>query len=78
MKLCLSWGVVGNSVIDVYVILGGFKKLVYIFGSSVYGYYFSEIVNKDLIWEKILIWNFGLDFLILRNCIFGIIDIYIL
>ena len=33
----------GNSAIDAYATLGGLKKSVYTFGSSVYGYYPSEI-----------------------------------
>ena len=44
--------VAGNSAIDAYATLGGLKKSVYTFGSSVYGYYPSEIANKDLTWEK--------------------------
>ena len=52
LKLRLSWGVAGNSAIDAYATLGGLKKSVYTFGSSVYGYYPSEIANKDLTWEK--------------------------
>ncbi len=48
LKLRLSWGVAGNSAIDAYATLGGLKKSVYTFGSSVYGYYPSEIANKDL------------------------------
>ena len=63
--------------IDAYATLGGLKKSVYTFGSSVYGYYPSEIANKDLTWEKTSTWNLGLDFSILRNRISGTIDTYI-
>ena len=77
LKLRLSWGVAGNSAIDAYATLGGLKKSVYTFGSSVYGYYPSEIANKDLTWEKTSTWNLGLDFSILRNRISGTIDTYI-
>ena len=77
LKLRLSWGVAGNSAIDAYATLGGLKKSVYTFGSSVYGYYPSEIANKDLTWEKhrhgILDWISQF----LRNRISGTIDTYI-
>ena len=77
LKLRFGVGVTGNAAIDAYATLGGLKKSVYTFGSSVYGYYPSEIANKDLTWEKTSTWNLGLDFSILRNRISGTIDTYI-
>lgn len=34
------------------------------------------MLNKELIWEIIMQYNFGLDFGFFNNCILGSIDIY--
>lgn len=78
LKLRLSWGIAGNSAIDAYSTLGALSKGVYAFGTSgVYGYWPSEIANKDLTWEKTSTWNLGLDFGILKNRISGSVEAYI-
>lgn len=78
LKLRLSWGVAGNSAIDAYSTLGGLSKGVYAFGNSgVYGYWPSDIPNKDLTWEKTATWNVGLDFSFFDNRLGGSVDAYI-
>lgn len=81
MKLRLSFGTSGNSAVDPYQTLGGLSKSTYAWdvGSAeipAFGYYPSLIAAKDLGWETTKTLNFGIDFGLFNNRIYGTLDIY--
>lgn len=79
LKLRLSWGKTGNSGISEY---GTQSYLLPLSNSAFqdqgYTYYvFSPFLgNRDLGWERSASWNFGLDFGLFNNRLFGSIDYY--
>lgn len=79
LKLRISYGMTGNNDgignYDTQQTVSG--PIYYPFGSTYsQGYYASGIVNKNLKWEKSTEYNLGLDFGLLKNRIFGSIDLY--
>lgn len=79
LKLCVGYGQIFNQVVDFYKIWGCLVICFYNFGfiGYVIGYYVFELFNVELGWEYFFIWNFGLDFILLRGCLFGIFEYYI-
>ncbi|MBO4634549.1 MAG: SusC/RagA family TonB-linked outer membrane protein [Bacteroidales bacterium] len=78
LKVRLGFGVTGND-------LGSDLRSVELLsnggtfwynGSYVYTYTVSQNVNPDLRWEKKYEYNFGIDFDLLKNRVYGSLDVY--
>lgn len=74
LKIRVSYGITGNSNI------GNFASRA-LFGSggdyiNLPGIRPSQLGNDDLTWEKAETWNFGLDFALFGNRIFGSAEVY--
>ncbi len=79
LKLRLGLGVVGNSAIGSYETLGAVKQYYVPFGgvSDVAAYAPSGLMaNPSLTWEKTTQYNYGVDFGLFQNRIFGSLDLY--
>ena len=91
MKLRVSWGQTGNQAISNYARYGLYaatygggrnESTAYdlaLQGSGVFpsGYRATQAQNNDLKWETTEQWNGGLDFTLLRNSLYGSVDIYV-
>lgn len=79
LKLRLSYGMSGNTAVDVYATQGQYGRYPYNFGTNevpAWGYVPSSIANPDLGWERTGELNLGIDFGVLDNRISGSLDIY--
>lgn len=77
LKLRGSYGMVGNTAIDPYTVLGKLSPLRYNFGDVVVtGVYPTSAPNYDLEWEYTTSANVGLDFGILQDRITGTVEVY--
>jgi TonB-linked SusC/RagA family outer membrane protein len=77
LMLRASWGVSGNSAIRPYQTQGGLGRSTYSFNeTAAYGYFPKNVSNSDLTWEKTATVNLGLDFGLLKNRIFGSLNVY--
>lgn len=77
LKLCVSYGIIGNVNILYY---GGIFVLVfnnYILGNGIFqGFVLGNFFNQDFFWESILIVNFGVDFFLFDSKLSIVIDVY--
>lgn len=78
LKLRLSYGVTGNNNVGDYVTASSASGPSYsiIGGQEFQGYYANGLIDRDLIWEKIKEFNFGVDFAVLQNRIGLTADAY--
>jgi TonB-linked SusC/RagA family outer membrane protein len=77
LMLRASWGISGNSAIRPYQTLGGLGRSTYSFAeTAAYGYFPKDVANSDLTWEKTATANLGLDFGILRDRVYGSLNVY--
>lgn len=77
LKVRASYGMVGNTAIDPYTVLGRLSPLRYNFGDvTVTGVYPSHAPNHTLEWEYTTSGNIGVDFGILQNRITGSVELY--
>lgn len=78
LKLRVSWGQTGNRDIGRYA---AFARLtmtdVQEDGQNHKGVYPNSLANRNLKWETTTGWNFGLDFAVLNNRIYGGVDVYV-
>lgn len=77
LMLRASWGISGNSAIKPYQTLGGLGRSIYSFGeTAAYGYFPKDVSNPDLTWEKTATTNLGLDFGLMKDRVYGSINVY--
>src|SRR5690606_6622211 len=77
LKLRLSYGEVGNTIVAPYDTQGDMSSNKYIFGSQgVLGYYPTAASNSELKWERTASYNAGIDFGFLGNRITGSMEVY--
>ena len=79
LKLRISYGMSGNTAVDVYATQGQYGRYPYTFGTDevpAWGYVASQIANPQLGWERTGELNVGLDFGIFNNRITGTLDLY--
>ena len=77
LKARVSWGIAGNNSIGDYSHIALLEPANYSFnGSKVIGQTSKNFPNKDLGWEESETLNFGLDFGVLGNRIYGSIEYY--
>lgn len=79
LKLRISYGMSGNTAVDVYSTQGQYGRYPYTFGTNeeaAWGYVASLIANPQLGWERTGELNLGLDFGIFNNRITGTLDLY--
>lgn len=78
LKLRASWGQTGNERIGEFVYLPkyGTENMV-INGQLVTGVQQSQMANPDVTWETVDLTDFGIDFTLMNNQLFGEIDYYI-
>lgn len=73
----LSYGTSGNDRVDAYTTQASLSPSVYYFGSILaQGYSPAQLANKQLTWEITHEINFGIDFSLIKNRIYGTIDLY--
>ncbi len=91
MKLRASWGATGNQAISNYARYGLYaatygggrnESTAYdlaLAGSGIFpsGYRATQAQNNDLKWETTTQWNFGVDYNLFRNSVYGSIDAYV-
>lgn len=74
LKLRMSLGYTGSNVIPPYSSLNYLDyQMYYTFGT---GWLPSSLANAELTWEKTREINIGIDFGLLKNRIYGVIDLY--
>ncbi|MBN2214527.1 MAG: TonB-dependent receptor [Bacteroidales bacterium] len=77
LKLRVGYGQTSNQAIDPYQTLGALATNYYNFGNTnVSGYYVAQSPNKNLGWEYSTTWNYGLDFSLINNRLFGTFEYY--
>jgi len=77
LKLRLSYGASGNDRVDAYSTQATLGSSTYFFGNSlVQGYAPNRLANKALTWETTHEINLGLDFALLKNRVYGTVDLY--
>ncbi len=91
LKLRASWGKTGNQAIDnnaqfgLYVVDYGLDRVtstaydLYLQGSGTFpsGYRATQTANPNLKWETATQTNFGVDFTLFRNSLYGSIDAFV-
>ncbi len=79
LKIRVGYGETSNQAIAPYATLGLLDTRPYNFGPTTYatGYYVSQLPNENLGWEFSKTSNFGIDFSILKNRLYGTIEYYI-
>jgi TonB-linked SusC/RagA family outer membrane protein len=78
LKLRVGYGQTANQSINPYSTLGLLATRPYNFGDAYdVGYYVSELPNPNLGWEYSETTNFGLDFSLLKNRLWGTFEAYI-
>lgn len=77
LKLRVSYGEVGNSVVSPYSTQAGLLNTGYDFdGTAAYGFAPNNLGNKDLRWERSKEFNVGIDFGLFNNRILGTLELY--
>ncbi|MFC4219137.1 TonB-dependent receptor [Flagellimonas marina] len=77
LKLRLSYGVTGNQGISPYQTQGGADRSAYSWNESPgFGYYPTELENRNLKWETTAVYNFGVDFRLFGGRLSGSVDMY--
>ena len=77
LKARVSWGIAGNNSIGDYSHIALLAAVNYSFdGSKVIGQTSDNFPNKDLGWEESETLNYGLDFGVLENRIYGSLEYY--
>ena len=77
LKLRVSWGANGNRAVGRYDALARLATTKYLYGTTLAtGVYSSTMANSDLRWERTEATNFGLDFGLFKNVIFGSVEYY--
>ncbi len=77
LKIRLSWGKSGNSAISPYQTQSNLDKTVFGFGEApAYGYYPSNLGNKQLTWETTTTIDAGVDFSLWGGRLSGSADFY--
>ena len=79
LKLRVGYGQTSNQAINPYATLGQLTTRPYNFGSTyAMGYFVTSLPNYNLGWEYSITWNFGLDFAVLKNRLYGTIEYYMM
>ena len=78
LKLRVSYGITGNNNVGDYATASSASGPTYsvIGGQEYQGYYANGLIDKNLIWEKIKEFNFGVDLSVLQNRISLTADAY--
>ncbi|HTR28008.1 MAG TPA: TonB-dependent receptor [Puia sp.] len=80
LKLRAGWGVTSNQGVGPYSTLGLLTTSTYNFGQASAGgvgtFLVTQLANPHLHWEQTAQTNFGFDFGLIQNRIFGTIDVY--
>ena len=78
LKLRVSYGITGNNNVGDYATASSASGPNYsvIGGQEYQGYYANGLIDRNLIWEKIKEFNFGVDFSVLQNRINLTADTY--
>jgi TonB-linked SusC/RagA family outer membrane protein len=77
LKIRLSYGVTGNQAISPYQTQGSLTRTTYAWNeANGFGYRPLTFANKNLKWESTGVYNFGLDFALIKGRISGSIDLY--
>ncbi|MCD6355535.1 MAG: SusC/RagA family TonB-linked outer membrane protein, partial [Prolixibacteraceae bacterium] len=77
LKLRVSWGINGNRAVGRYDALARLSTTKYLYGTTLAtGVYSSTMANSDLRWERTEALNFGLDFGLFKNVLFGSVEYY--
>jgi TonB-dependent starch-binding outer membrane protein SusC len=77
LSLRVSYGASGNDRVDAYSTQATLGSSAYHFGSALaQGYSPSRLANKELTWETTHEINVGVDFSLLKNRIYGTVDLY--
>ncbi|AGA77900.1 SusC/RagA family TonB-linked outer membrane protein [Echinicola vietnamensis] len=85
LKLRIGMGTVGNQAVAPYNTAGGLVQVPYVFGSDPANGYVTgnpkgssqgALPNRNLGWEKTRQWNFGLDFGLWKDRLYGSIEYY--
>ncbi|MDR3252826.1 MAG: TonB-dependent receptor [Tannerella sp.] len=77
LKLRVGWGLTSNQSVDPYTTQGSLGTRPYNFGAAkTTGYYVETSPNPELGWEFTKSWNFGLDFNLVGNRIWGALEYY--
>lgn len=81
LKIRISWGQTGNAAINAYQtlpVVNADKQIYYGFGGGqVVGRIPTALGNENLTWEKTASYNFGLDFSMFNNRLYGSLDFYL-
>jgi len=78
LKFRVGYGETSNQSINPYSTWGSLAVRNYNFGSTyAAGYYVNALPNSELGWEYSKTWNFGLDFSLFNNRLYGSIEYYI-
>jgi TonB-dependent starch-binding outer membrane protein SusC len=78
LKLRVGYGETSNQSVKPYKTLGVLNTRPYNFGTAyATGFYVSESPNPELGWEYSQTWNFGLDFAVLNNRLWGTFEYYV-
>lgn len=73
----LSYGTSGNDRVDAYTTQASLSPSTYYFGSNLaLGYSPAQLANKQLTWEITHEINLGVDFSLIKNRIYGTVDLY--
>ena len=77
LKLRTSYGMTGNSNIPDYTSLNLYDRTIVSVNNALYSAYgVSQLANPNLVWEKNITANVGLDFGFFKNRLTGMIDLY--
>jgi len=77
LKLRVSWGANGNRAVGRYDALARLGTTKYLYGTTLAtGVYSSTMANSDLRWERTEALNFGIDFGIINNMLYGSVEYY--
>ncbi|MCD7937462.1 MAG: SusC/RagA family TonB-linked outer membrane protein [Tannerellaceae bacterium] len=79
LKVRAAYGVIGNNNFDAdyaATLYGSDQVWLMPTGNWAYTYGKTRNVNTDLKWEETREWNFGLDFSVLNNRLYGKVDLY--
>jgi TonB-linked SusC/RagA family outer membrane protein len=77
LKLRVSWGANGNRAIGRYAALARLGTTQYLYGTELAtGVYSSTMANSNLQWESTEALNFGFDFGLFQNNLFGSVEYY--
>jgi TonB-linked SusC/RagA family outer membrane protein len=79
LKVRVGYGETSNQAVSPYATRGGLGIKYYNFGTdnNKYGYYVNTLPNNSLGWEYSSTWNYGLDFRLLNNRIYGTLEYYV-